>query len=126
MGDTTNGCLSTGPHFNPAGKTHGAPTDDERHAGDMGNITAGADGVANVDITDAQIPLSGPNSIVGRAVVCHALVRCANRPPCMHSLSLSLSLSFSLSLVLSHKNSSRHPVALGSSCCNSVVFGVSG
>jgi hypothetical protein len=75
LGDTTNGCLSTGPHFNPAGKTHGAPTDEERHAGDLGNITAGADGVAKIDIVDAQIPIGGPNSIIGRAVVCHELVR---------------------------------------------------
>eukprot|EP01051_Picozoa_sp_SAG22_P028351 SAG22_NODE_9962_length_561_cov_0.545455_1_plen_119_part_01 len=40
----------------------GAPGDTNRHAGDLGNITAGADGVATVDITDAQIPLTGPNS----------------------------------------------------------------
>ncbi len=79
LGDTTNGCMSTGPHFNPAGKKHGAPTDEERHAGDLGNIEAGADGVAKIDITDAQIPLEGPNSIIGRAVVCHELVRCAPR-----------------------------------------------
>ncbi|CAA6669067.1 unnamed protein product [Spirodela intermedia] len=57
LGDTTNGCLSTGPHFNPAGKEHGAPEDEVRHAGDLGNVT---------------IPLTGPNSIVGRAVVVHA------------------------------------------------------
>jgi Cu/Zn superoxide dismutase len=44
LGDTTNGCLSTGPHFNPNNKEHGAPEDTIRHAGDLGNITAGEDG----------------------------------------------------------------------------------
>ena len=65
--------LRSGPHFNPEGKTHGAPGDAERHAGDLGNITAGADGVASVSLKDAHIPLTGPNSIVGRAVVVHEL-----------------------------------------------------
>ncbi|RLN33816.1 superoxide dismutase [Panicum miliaceum] len=72
LGDTTNGCMSTGPHFNPAGKEHGAPEDENRHAGDLGNVTVGEDGVANVDIADCQIPLTGPHSIIGRAVVVHA------------------------------------------------------
>ncbi|XP_057961039.1 superoxide dismutase [Cu-Zn] 4A isoform X2 [Malania oleifera] len=71
LGDTTNGCMSTGPHFNPAAKEHGAPEDENRHAGDLGNITAGPDGTAKFTITDSQIPLVGPNSIVGRAVVVH-------------------------------------------------------
>lgn len=73
FGDTTNGCLSTGPHFNPKGLTHGAPEDDIRHAGDLGNVVAGADGVAEATITDCQIPLSGVNSVIGRALVIHEL-----------------------------------------------------
>uniref|UniRef100_E1AK55 Superoxide dismutase [Cu-Zn] n=1 Tax=Dimocarpus longan TaxID=128017 RepID=E1AK55_9ROSI len=72
LGDTTNGCNSTGPHFNPLKKDHGAPSDTERHAGDLGNIVAGSDGVAAVSISDRQIPLSGQHSILGRAVVVHA------------------------------------------------------
>ncbi|KAK1307259.1 Superoxide dismutase [Cu-Zn] 2 [Acorus calamus] len=72
FGDTTNGCNSTGPHFNPLKKHHGAPSDEERHAGDLGNIYAGQDGVAEVCLKDLEIPLSGPNSILGRAVVVHA------------------------------------------------------
>ncbi|XP_042516198.1 superoxide dismutase [Cu-Zn]-like isoform X2 [Macadamia integrifolia] len=72
LGDTTNGCMSTGPHFNPANKEHGAPTDENRHAGDLGNIVVGEEGTVSVNISDVQIPLSGPNSIIGRAVVVHA------------------------------------------------------
>lgn len=63
------GCTSAGPHFNPFGKEHGAPTDSERHVGDLGNITAGTDGVAKIDITDDKISLSGPLNVIGRTVV---------------------------------------------------------
>lgn len=73
FGDTTNGCISTGPHFNPNGLTHGAPEDEVRHAGDLGNIVANAEGVAETTIVDSQIPLTGPNAVVGRAFVVHEL-----------------------------------------------------
>ncbi|XLS51713.1 hypothetical protein HN51_012390, partial [Arachis hypogaea] len=70
LGDTTNGCNSTGPHFNPLNKHHGAPGDHHRHAGDLGNILAGPDDF-KFDIFFV-IPLSGVHSILGRAVVVHA------------------------------------------------------
>ena len=63
------GCVSAGSHFNPFGKQHGGPADENRHAGDLGNIVAESNGEAKVDITDKHIPLSGPNSIIGRSVV---------------------------------------------------------
>ncbi|PIA59953.1 hypothetical protein AQUCO_00400672v1 [Aquilegia coerulea] len=72
LGDTTNGCNSTGPHFNPLKKNHGDPLSQERHAGDLGNIIAGPNGIAEVSVMDTQIPLSGQHSILGRAVVVHA------------------------------------------------------
>lgn len=72
FGDYSGGCGTTGGHFNPHGKEHGASYDENRHAGDLGNIIAGENGEANVDLIDTLIPLSGPNSIIGRAIVVHA------------------------------------------------------
>lgn len=71
FGDYTNGCMSAGSHFNPNGHTHGGPKSEVRHAGDLGNIVAGEDGVATVNMKDCQIPLIGENSIVGRSLVVH-------------------------------------------------------
>ncbi|KAL6950067.1 Superoxide dismutase [Cu-Zn] [Hanseniaspora vineae] len=74
FGDNTNGCTSAGPHFNPNGVTHGAPTDDikHRHVGDLGNLETDAQGVTKGTTTDAFIKLIGEDSIVGRTVVVHA------------------------------------------------------
>lgn len=59
------GCISAGAHFNPFGKTHGAPEDETRHVGDLGNIVAGADGKASLKVVDNQIKLIGVHSVIG-------------------------------------------------------------
>nr|AEY77316.1 extracellular Cu/Zn-superoxide dismutase [Phaedon cochleariae] len=72
LGNIGLGCLGTGGHFNPHNKHHGAPTDKERHVGDLGNIVADATGVAHVHIEDDVIALQGNHNIIGRAMVVHA------------------------------------------------------
>ncbi|MBN3325106.1 SODC dismutase, partial [Atractosteus spatula] len=71
FGDNTNGCVSAGPHYNPHNKTHGGPHDENRHVGDLGNVTAGEDKVANINIEDKHITLTGQFSIIGRTMVIH-------------------------------------------------------
>eukprot|EP00699_Malawimonas_sp_californiana_P001681 EC716000.1.p1 GENE.EC716000.1~~EC716000.1.p1 ORF type:complete len:165 (+),score=47.63 EC716000.1:34-495(+) len=71
FGDLTNGCISAGPHYNPFGKNHGAPEDQERHVGDLGNVSAGPDGKVGAKITDSVIQLLGPYSVIGRMSVVH-------------------------------------------------------
>mmetsp|Transcript_20607 Transcript_20607/g.29574 ORF Transcript_20607/g.29574 Transcript_20607/m.29574 type:complete len:164 (+) Transcript_20607:42-533(+) len=70
--DFSNGCTSAGPHYNPHGHTHGGPTDEVRHAGDLGNIEADASGVAEGSITDHLVRISGEFTVVGRSVMVHA------------------------------------------------------
>jgi Cu-Zn family superoxide dismutase len=61
-----------GPIFNPFSKSHGAPDDDERMVGSLGNVEASADGVANIHIEDRLVKLIGPHSVIGRSVVIKA------------------------------------------------------
>lgn len=72
FGDNTNGCMSAGSHFNPHGVEHAGPTDASRHIGDLGNVEAGADGVAKIKISDKRVQLTGQHSVIGRTVVVHA------------------------------------------------------
>jgi len=72
FGDNTNGCTSAGPHYNPFGKTHGAPEDSERHVGDLGNFKTDGQGNAKGSTTDKHIQLIGENSVLGRTIVVHA------------------------------------------------------
>jgi Cu-Zn family superoxide dismutase len=64
--------MSAGPHYNPHGKTHGGPDDEVRHVGDLGNVEANAEGVAEGSITDSLIQLSGEHTVVGRSIMVHA------------------------------------------------------
>ncbi|MDI1492227.1 MAG: Superoxide dismutase [Cu-Zn] [Ramalina farinacea] len=72
FGDNTNGCTSAGPHFNPFSKEHGAPTDDVRHVGDLGNFKTDGQGNSQGSISDKLVKLIGPESVVGRTIVVHA------------------------------------------------------
>lgn len=64
---------SAGGHFNPQGHQHGAPGDDEHHAGDLGNIEAAEDGTAHLELEIDYITLtSGETSVMGKAVIVHS------------------------------------------------------
>jgi len=70
-GDLTDGCTSACSHFNPSKKTHGGPDDRNRHAGDLGNITASKNGTVKITRRDSIIKLKGKYNIIGRMVVIH-------------------------------------------------------
>ncbi|CUA68693.1 Superoxide dismutase [Cu-Zn] [Prionace glauca] [Rhizoctonia solani] len=72
LGDMSGGCASVGAHFNPTNQSHGGPQSANRHVGDLGNIEAGSNGVATVDIYDKVISFSGENNILARGLVIHA------------------------------------------------------
>jgi Cu/Zn superoxide dismutase len=50
---------------NPPGKNHGAPKDEDRHVGDLGNVETDAQGNAKGTITDSLVKLIGPESVIG-------------------------------------------------------------
>ena len=63
---------SAGGHFAPMGNPHGAPTAAQHHAGDFGNVTAGADGRVTTSFVTRSVTVSpGPTSIIGKSVILH-------------------------------------------------------
>lgn len=70
-GDLTENCTSCCAHYNPFNKQHGDRFDTERHVGDLGNVVADNQGVAEFDFTDSLIHLRGRYSIVGRSFIVH-------------------------------------------------------
>ncbi|XP_059061723.1 superoxide dismutase [Cu-Zn]-like [Achroia grisella] len=70
-GDLSNGCASTGSHYNPENQPHGHPEDKARHVGDLGNVEFDANNIATIDFVDSLLSLEGEHNIIGRAVVLH-------------------------------------------------------
>ncbi|MEO8504351.1 MAG: superoxide dismutase family protein [Acidobacteriota bacterium] len=63
---------NAGGHFNPTGAQHGAPTDAQHHAGDLGNIDIDVNGHGTLEISSSMLTVTdGPNSVVGKAVIVH-------------------------------------------------------
>src|SRR5574338_864295 len=64
---------SAGGHFNPTSQPHGDPHTATHHAGDIPMLEADAQGNARLEVRLEGLAIgSGPNDIVGRAVVVHA------------------------------------------------------
>ena len=70
---------AAGRHFNPTGRPHGAFTNDldAKHIGDLGNVTADANGVVRLTMTTRdwdqdQFEIGDDEYFVGHVVVVHA------------------------------------------------------
>ncbi len=63
----------TGGHYNPEGHPHALPPASARHAGDLGNVQADANGKAHFSLEVENISVAGSkNPIIGRAIIIHA------------------------------------------------------
>lgn len=69
LGDLSQGCFSTGDHYNPGNSRHGAPEDNERHVGDLGNILADKNGRAHFRMEDRNVKVW---DVIGRSLVVHS------------------------------------------------------
>ena len=66
---------TAGSHWDPMNTNNHAGPDtpvEERHMGDLGNISAGSDSTAQIDETFDFLTLSGDTSIVGHAIMIHS------------------------------------------------------
>ena len=72
FGDFSQGLTSAGGIFNPFGKNHGSPDDEERMVGDLGNVEVSEEGKCQIHLEDRLVKLIGPHSIIGRSMIIKA------------------------------------------------------
>ena len=74
-GDCSSGDgVSAGGHYNPSGKAHGHYEAGERHAGDLPNLKADAEGRVDVHFRVTGIGVgSGAADVVGKGLIVHAM-----------------------------------------------------
>ena len=71
-GDPFKCCDNLGGHYNPFNKNHGDISNKEdRHVGDLGNISIDNKGKCFTNFTDNLVRLSGEYSVIGRSFVIH-------------------------------------------------------
>lgn len=69
--------MSAGGHWNPTQMNHGNSTSGAHHAGDVGNLTAAADGKASLSFTSSEWSIGDgvtATDVVGHAFIVHASV----------------------------------------------------
>jgi len=75
LGLCTDSGKAAGGHYNPENTEHGMVMKEgvhHAHAGDMGNIVAGADGKATLEVVLPEITLTGGKyPVAGRAIILH-------------------------------------------------------
>ncbi len=75
FGSCADAGKAAGAHYNPKGAPHGSAVQHgikKAHAGDLGNVIAGADGKAALEVVVKKLSLaSGKASVGGRAVIVH-------------------------------------------------------
>ena len=69
FGDMSDGCKSMGGHYNPDNVDHGDLT--KGHVGDLENVVANDQGIANFSIVATRVDVLGDRSVVGRGLVIH-------------------------------------------------------
>ena len=70
-GDLTDKCNSCCAHYNPFNKEHGDRIADNRHVGDLGNLSTDNNGNSSFEFIDNLVKLRGPYSVIGRSIIIH-------------------------------------------------------